>query len=99
MSRMKNLRPHLAAALLAAAVIVAAPAPLTAADEEVETPSELARQGMDRMLRAIELMIEMIPQYEMPEVLENGDIIIRRKNPPPESDEDPAEPEVDETRT
>ena len=38
------------------------------------------------MLRAIELMIEMIPQYDMPEVLENGDIIIRRKNPPPESE-------------
>ena len=48
------------------------------------------------MLRAIELMIEMIPQYEVPEVLENGDIIIRRKNPPPASDE---EEEVDETRT
>ena len=67
-----------------------------AADEE-EDPKELAREGMERMLRAIELMIEMIPQYELPEVQENGDIIIRRKNPPGNGDEE--EPEVDETRT
>ena len=70
--------------------------PALAADEE-EVPKELAREGMERMLRAIELMIEMIPQYEMPEVLENGDIIIRRKNPPENGDEE--EPEMDETRT
>jgi len=75
----------LAAALVAALAL--APAALSAADEETETPSALAREGMDRMLRAIELMIEMIPQYEMPVVLENGDILIRRKNPPPSADE------------
>jgi hypothetical protein len=71
--------------------------PARAAEAEEEDPKELARQGMERMLRAIELMIEMIPQYEMPEVLENGDIIIRRKNPPKDIDEE--EPELDETRT
>ena len=54
---------------------------------------------MERMLRAIELMIEMVPQYEMPEVNENGDIIIRRKNPPPRREDDADEREVDETRT
>lgn len=71
--------------------------PALAAEAEEEDPKELAREGMERMLRAIELMIEMIPQYEMPEVLENGDIIIRRKNPPENGDEE--EPELDETRT
>ena len=71
--------------------------PARAAEAEEEDPKELARQGMERMLRAIELMIEMIPQYEMPEVLENGDIIIRRKNPPKDIDEE--EPELDESRT
>ncbi len=71
--------------------------PTLAAEVEEEDPKELAREGMERMLRAIELMIEMIPQYEMPEVLENGDIIIRRKNPPENGDEE--EPEMDETRT
>ena len=71
--------------------------PALAAEAEEEDPKELAREGMERMLRAIELMIEMIPQYELPEVLENGDIIIRRKNPPETGDEE--EPELDETRT
>lgn len=77
--------------------------PVAAAEAE-KTPSELAREGMERMLRAIELMIEMIPQYEMPEVLENGDIIIRRKRPDPSEEPDPGrEPgdneDSDQTRT
>ena len=65
--------------------------PARAAEAEEEDPKELARQGMERMLRAIELMIEMIPQYEMPEITEDGDIIIRRKRhgePSPEDDDD-----------
>ena len=67
---------------------------------EEEDPAELARQGMERMLRALNLMIEMIPQYEMPQVLENGDIIIRRKRHEEHEEEEPGEDEaLDETRT
>jgi hypothetical protein len=91
---MLQTRISLAAAVIAAFATLAGPLPAAAAEEE--TPSELAREGMERMLRAIELMIEMIPQYEVPEVLENGDIIIRRKNPRPDEEEEEA---VDETRT
>jgi hypothetical protein len=40
-------------------------------------------------------MIESIPQYELPEVNEDGDIIIRRKRR--KERETPGEPEVDET--
>lgn len=76
-------------------------APLSAADAEDsvppqgESPSEMARESLEQMMRALRLMVESIPQYELPEVLENGDIIIRRKHPEPES----AEPEFDETAT
>jgi hypothetical protein len=92
----KKIFPALLACSLGVSSYVAIPGgPALAAGEE--EPGELAREGMERMLRAIELMIEMIPQYELPEVLENGDIIIRRKNPPANEDEE--EPEVDETRT
>ena len=49
-------------------------------------------------MRAIELMLEMIPQYEAPEVLPNGDIIIRRKNPSDEVEE-PIDPDDDQART
>lgn len=82
-----------------AAILTLGPLSAARAAEDGETPSELARESMERMLRAIELMIEMVPQYEMPEVNENGDIIIRRKNPPPRREDNADEGEIDETRT
>lgn len=39
------------------------------------------KEGADKIMRALELMMRAVPQYEMPEVLENGDIIIRRRHP------------------
>ncbi len=39
------------------------------------------KEGAEKIMRALELMLNAVPQYEMPEVLENGDIIIRRRNP------------------
>lgn len=73
------------------------PAPAPAAGADKEDPAELAREGMERMMRALTLLIEMIPIYEMPEVLENGDILIRRKNPIDSGHGE--EPEVDKTKT
>lgn len=65
-----------------------------------DTPGEMAREGLERMMQALRLLVERIPQYELPEVLENGDIIIRRKHPQPGSDgPEGAEPEFDETAT
>jgi hypothetical protein len=52
-----------------------------AAAAEKETPGDLATDAMSKMVRALELLIQQIPQYEKPEVNENGDIIIRRKRP------------------
>ena len=78
-------------------LMLAGPPPILAGPPaEEETPEKLMREGMERMLRAIELMIEMVPQYEMPEVTEDGDIIIRRKRRPSEA---PAVPESEETAT
>ncbi len=90
-------RKSLIAATLLLGLCLAGPLPTLAADEPpADRPEELAREGMDRLLKALELMIQMIPQYEMPEVTEEGDIIIRRKRrkaaPPPD-------PEMEETET
>jgi hypothetical protein len=52
-----------------------------AAAAEKETPSEMAADALAKMIGALEQLIEAIPQYEKPEVTENGDIIIRRKRP------------------
>lgn len=57
---------------------------LATAEEETD-PSDLARESIELMMRSLNLMIERIPQYELPEVNENGDIIIRRKRSTGES--------------
>jgi len=54
---------------------------LPAAAAENETPSEMAADALAKMIGALEQLIKSIPQYEKPEVTENGDIIIRRKRP------------------
>ena len=72
------------------------PAPNEQAPNE-QAPGELAREGVARLLQALEVFIEMIPQYEMPELNENGDIIIRRKRD--RGEEPSAEPDDDQTST
>ncbi len=44
---------------------------------------------MERIVEALRLLIDQIPQYEAPEILDNGDIIIRRKRPAKEKPEPP----------
>ncbi len=85
-----------ATALLLGLAIGGSPAAVAADEPPADRPEELAREGMERMLKALELMIEMIPQYEMPEVTEEGDIIIRRKR---RKSEPPPDPETEETET
>ena len=46
-----------------------------------EAPERMIEEGMKMILGAIQLIIESIPEYKAPEVLENGDIIIRRVQP------------------
>ena len=52
-----------------------------------QDPNALAADGLEKLMRAMELFIGTIPIYEAPEVLPNGDIIIRRV--PPTTAEDP----------
>ncbi len=86
--------------LLALAIALGLAAPATvAADERTpqEAPGELAREGVDKLMRALKAMIEKIPQYELPEINEQGDIIIRRRRAPEKAK--PSDPEVDATDT
>ena len=41
-------------------------------------PEDMIEDGMRMILNALQLILKSIPQYKAPEVLENGDIIIRR---------------------
>jgi len=49
--------------------------------------SDLAAEGISKLMDALRLFVDNIPQYETPEVLENGDIIIRRKQKTEEDEE------------
>jgi len=94
---------HTFLAALLLPLLWATPLPAGAEDSSDEpapneqAPGELAREGVERLLQALEVFIEMIPQYEMPELNENGDIIIRRKRD--RGEEPAAEPEDDHTST
>ncbi len=82
---------------LSIALVTAAPGPALAdAPSDRGRAEEMAREAIEQLLRALEFMIESIPQYELPEVNEDGDIIIRRKRR--KERETPGEPEVDETK-
>lgn len=69
------------AAALGALVLAANLAVTVPARAEEDDPQELARQGVERLMKALNALIDNIPQYALPEVNENGDIIIRRLRP------------------
>ena len=99
-----NLRGPIAAAILATFVMAN---PMTAsandtqwidsAEDSLKEAEKLAKEAAERLMLTLRMLLEYVPQYEMPEVLDNGDIIIRRKQP--ETSPDQAEPDVDHTKT
>ena len=48
-------------------------------------PGAFLEDVTEEVFRVLELILRSIPQYAAPEVLENGDIIIRRIHPKPET--------------
>jgi hypothetical protein len=46
-----------------------------------QPPDQLMENGVKMILDAMKIFIQNLPQYAAPEVLDNGDIIIRRKRP------------------
>ncbi len=76
----------------------AATAPRAAQHDERGRAEDLALEAIEQLMRALELMLDSIPLYELPEIMENGDIIIRRKHRAPRPEPDPpGAPEFDET--
>ena len=95
-------RAGVAALLLACAISL--PIAQAADGTESDSPESLAREGIQKVLDALELFLGSIPQYSSPEVLENGDIIIRRKHnktaPEDDADKKPEDPPaLEKTRT
>ena len=73
------------------------PLPVAAAPQQPETKTEkpardkvadALKGSLDTLIKLIDKVVKDVPQYEAPEVLDNGDIIIRRKqkaDPPAET--------------
>ncbi|WP_020592849.1 hypothetical protein [Kiloniella laminariae] len=61
--------------------------------QEEESPGEMARESLELMMKSLSLVIDAIPQYEMPVITENGDIIIRRKQKDDWEDQDDTSPD------
>ena len=86
------------AILLIAALALIGPAAYAAElPPAMEQAERELREGLDKVLRAVEGFVKSIPVYEAPYMNDNGDIIIRRKPPEPEK-RDRVEPE-DPSRT
>ncbi len=56
---------------------------------ERPSPGDLALERMEQIVEALRQMLDKIPLYEAPEILDNGDILIRRKWPAEEKPEPP----------
>ncbi len=98
------MKRWLAVLSLCSALALAGPPPALAGEEAPPSdpgpdPGAMARDGIERLMRALEAFIDMIPQYEMPEINERGDIIIRRKRKPEVPPQEETDPDIDETRT
>ena len=72
----------------ALALALAAGAPAGADETELERAERLAGAAATRLRGALGALLRAVPQYEAPEILDNGDIVIRRKRP----EAAPAEP-------
>lgn len=75
--------------LILAAVLVAG-MPIAAAAQD-KSAGEHLDEALQDVLDTIGMVLQAVPQYELPEVLPNGDIIIRRVPPLEPPEEKPAE--------
>lgn len=66
--------------------LAVATGPVRAAEEP---PADTIERGAQMVLDGLRAFFSSIPQYETPEVLPNGDIIIRRVNPKSEQQDKP----------
>lgn len=64
--------------------------PVQAQEQDQKSdPDVLALEGIEKLMEALGAFLKSIPQYEAPYINENGDIIIRRKNPKKPDAKDP----------
>jgi len=78
---------------VAAVILLGTSLPALAAQDEPSTRERMDEAGqalkdsLASLMAVIQKMVSNIPQYEAPQILDNGDIIIRRKHPDGKTDD------------
>ena len=99
---MKRIAPLCLAALIAAPTVADEPKrdPLLPSEEDLQELGRIAEgwlknlsEHMAPMVNKLEALVDDLDAYEAPEMLDNGDIIIRRKPEPEPAPETPDTPE------
>lgn len=91
-----------AAVLAATVLLVALPAgtraqtgPQTAPNDSGPSPAERLQEGAAAIVEGLRLLMDQLQSYQPPEILPNGDVIIRRRPPgQPAPDEPNRTPET-----
>ena len=90
------MRHLLGVAILVAAITVVTPATADERHPDSERLEDLARDGVDRVMQMLEDLMDRLPEFRMPEITPEGDIIIRRPRQKP-GPATVSEPEIIET--
>jgi hypothetical protein len=86
------MKPVILVLVLALALPAAARAePAPDWQHQMEDAAARLRQEIDKALGQVQEMLRAVPQYELPQMNDNGDIIIRRKRQPENPWRAPAE--------
>ncbi len=94
--------------LLGSGMAVAQSRPPPSLEQQTDEAARAMRDALEKAMRVLDGVLGSIPQYEAPEVLPNGDIIIRRipqgprpsqraPAPPPAPKTSPVDPKLEET--
>jgi hypothetical protein len=67
--------------------------------DNTKEAERLADEALTKVMRALDLLIMTVPRYAAPEVLPNGDIIIRRLDPQEDDEDEPIETHGDGVET
>lgn len=80
-------RAAIAAVLTCALGVAAAPALAQSDGNQAQEsdPGALAREGAEKLIRALQGLLELVPHYGVPRMEENGDIVIPRLDKPTEN--------------
>lgn len=83
-------------AVLLALLLAAAPAQAQTDRQEPASPTDRLQEGATAIIDGLRMLMDQLQTYQAPEILPNGDIIIRRRppaEPAPSSPEPPPPPE------